>query len=323
MFPKHLIRTKPMAERESILQVADLPRLTCSDSTPPASGILELSRAIREAKRLGKPVIFFIGGHVIKTGMGVFISAMIREGWVDCVAGNGATMIHDWELATFGATSESVPYYLAAGQFGMWRELAELNALAGIARCRVMGWGECVGQWLAEHGKHLEHSVLYNAWSRDVPFTTHALIGGDISHQLPSANGCDIGGASYNDFLIFADRVYRLHGGGVFVTFGSSVHAPEIFLKALSMSRNVAARRQEIITDFTTVVCDMYPLGEQWRTVKFTDLDPEYYYRPWKTILLRTIAEGGRSYYLSGLHQQIIPSLWSCLSKQDGMENHK
>ena len=150
------------------------------------------------------------------------------------------------------------------------------------------------------------------AWRAGVPFTSHVSIGSDIIHSFANCSGAALGQASYTDFLIFARSVEQLEGG-VFLNIGSAVTGPEVYLKALSMARNVARQAGRQIRCFTTAVFDLAPLPDSYRDGPPTKEHAQYYYRPWKTILVRTVADGGTSYYFQGDHQQTIPTLWERL----------
>jgi hypothetical protein len=149
--------------------------------------------------------------------------------------------------------------------------------------------------------------VLAAAYRLGVPVTVHIGIGYDIIHEHPSADGAVLGKASYTDFLIFAEHVRGLEGG-VVLNFGSAVMGPEVYLKALAMARNVAHQESRRIAAFTTAVFDLIPLGDDYHT-QAPKTDPRYYYRPWKTILVRTVADGGESFYVPGDHRQTLPAL--------------
>jgi len=151
-------------------------------------------------------------------------------------------------------------------------------------------------------------SVLAAAWKLNVPVTVHAGIGYDILHEHPNCDGAAVGAASYRDFLIFASTVERLEGG-VLLSFGSAIMAPEVYLKALAMSRNVAAQEGREIRKFTTAVFDLVPIKGDIHA-ELPKTDPGYYFRPQKTILVRTVADGGESFYFCGDHRATMPALW-------------
>jgi hypothetical protein len=221
---------------------------------------------------------------------------------------NGAGTIHDYELARIGATTESVDRYIRTGEFGLWRETGELNDWIGEAARLELGLGENAGRRIgASDFPHRDLSILAAAYRLSVPATVHAGIGYDILAEHPNCDGAALGAASYRDFLILARAVERLEGG-VLLSFGSAVMAPEVYLKALAMARNVAHREGRAIRHFTTAVFDLVPIrGDIHHTLDKSD--PGYYFRPHKTILVRTVADGGESFYFCGNHRATLPAL--------------
>jgi hypothetical protein len=243
---------------------------------------------------------------------------LLREGLVTHLATNGAGLVHDFELAYQGATSESVPENIQDGTFGLWDETGRfLNEVALEAWKRGEGLGEAAGRRILEAElPYRSLSVFAAAWQLGVPMTCHVSIGQDIVHEHPECDGAAWGASSYTDFLIFAAALEELEGG-VYLNVGSAVTGPEIYLKALSMARNVARSRGATIGRFTTAVFDLQPLPEGWRQGPPSKDHPAYYYRPWKTILVRTVSDGGTSYYVCGNHRQTLASFYA-LVKQLG-----
>jgi hypothetical protein len=232
----------------------------------------------------------------------------MERGLVDHVAMNGAGPIHDWEFALVGATTESVARYVRTGEFGLWTETGRMNEVIRAGAAAGLGLGEAVGRAILEGPfPHKEISVLAAACRLGVPLTVHVGIGYDILHEHPNCDGAALGAASYRDFLIFTQTVTRLEGG-VLLNFGSAVMGPEVYLKALSMARNVAHQEGRKIERFTTAVFDLVPLEGDTR-LQAPKTDPRYYYRPWKTILVRTVADGGESFYVQGDHRDTVPRL--------------
>jgi hypothetical protein len=292
-----------------LLQVQDVPEQP-TDYNP---AVMNLADDIARAHACDQPVIFFIGGHVIKAGCSLYLREFIKNGWVQHIACNGAVLIHDFELSIIGKTSEWVADTITDGRFGMWQNLKSLNIMAGLAVSGYQGYGEAIGENLSE--QFADNSVFAAAYEHDVPMTVHPLIGGDINHMFAGNYGAKIGEAGYTDFLIFTQSLYRLQKrGGVFVCFGSAVHGPEVYLKSLSMVRNVLLQEGAKLHPFTTAVCDLYPLPESWRDGEASEDDPAYYYRPWKTILLRSLMDGGQSHYIRGNHRDVIPELHRCIT---------
>ncbi len=227
-------------------------------------------------------------------------------------------MIHDFELATLGGTSEDVARWIRVGQFGLWEETSRLNELAVEAAAAGEGIGERVGRAIEEERPpYRDLSLAAAGWRARVPVTAHVGIGSDIVHVHPNCDAAAWGQASLTDLLIFARGVQDLEGG-VFLNIGSAVTGPEVYLKALSVARNLARGRGEEIRRFTTAVFDLVELPDGWRSGPPSKEHPQYYYRPWKTILQRTVADGGRSFYFRGDHRQTIPTLWDALVQPGG-----
>jgi hypothetical protein len=269
------------------------------------------------ARHNGRPVIVMMGAHPIKLGLSRFLVDLIRRRVITHLGTNGAGIIHDFELAGFGGTSEDVARWIRTGQFGLWRQTGRLNDLVAEAARREEGLGEAVGRVIEEERfPHRELSLAAAGWRAGAPITCHVGIGCDIIHAHPNCDAAAFGTASYTDFLIFARSVQDLEGG-VFLNIGTSTIGPEVYLKSLSMARNVARPRGKPIRDFTTAVFDLVPLPDDWPSGPPSKAHPLYYYRPWKTILVRTVADGGTSFYLRGDHRQTIPTLWHALAHLD------
>lgn len=276
----------------------------------------ELVEAVRQARRNQRPVILMMGAHPIKLGLSRFLVGLIEQGMVTHVATNGAGVIHDYELALGVGTSESVARWIRRGQFGLWSETGRLNDIVAEAARRDEGLGEAVGRVIEQEGfARRDLSLVAAGWRHGVPVTSHVGIGCDIVHSHANCDGAAWGRCSYTDFLIFAAAIQRLEGG-VFLNVGSAVTGPEIYLKALSMARNAARQQGESIRRFTTAVFDLVHLPENFREGPPGKDHPQYYYRPWKTILVRTVADGGQSYYFEGDHRATIPSLYRRLTPQ-------
>jgi hypothetical protein len=241
-------------------------------------------------------------------GVSRHVIDLLKRGAITHIAMNGAGAIHDYELARIGATSESVARYIRNGEFGLWKETGLLNEWAREAADHDLGFGENVGRRIHESDfRHKDLSILGNAYALSVPVTLHVGIGYDIIHQHPNCDGAALGKASYRDFLIYARTVENLEGG-VMLSFGSAIMGPEVYLKALAMARNVARQEGRTICHFTTAVFDLVPIGGDYHK-ELPKTDPGYYFRPHKTILVRTVADGGESYYICGDHRLAIPAL--------------
>lgn len=268
--------------------------------------------AIIKARSQQRPVILIMGAHVIKQGASRFVIDLMERGLITHVAMNGAGLIHDYELALIGATTESVATYISQGQFGLWSETGDLNTLISQAAANDMGMGEYVGSVIEQHNfPHKALSIAAAGHRLGIPVTVHVSIGQDIIHEHPNCDGAALGKASYNDFLILTHTVTQLEGG-VMLNVGSAVMGPEVYLKALAMARNVAHQRNEQIAHFTTAVFDMVSLPDDLST-EASKSDPAYYYRPFKTILVRTVRDGGTSHYIQGDHRVTIPTMWQTL----------
>lgn len=289
----------------------------------PRRDISSIAAAVSSATTIDRARVVMCGGHVIKLGLSKFVIELIERGFVSCIATNGAGLIHDFELALCGETSEDVAKWIKVGQFGLWQETARLNDVAVEAANRGEGFGEAVGRTIEEEQfPYRDISIAAAAYRCGIPVTCHVSIGCDIFHGYPNASGAALGAVSHTDFLIFARKIQNLEGG-VFLNIGSAVTGPEVYLKALSMARNVARQKGEEIRNFTTAVFDVVDLPDNWRDGPGArpqgpdggsrTVHPLYYFRPWKTILCRTVEDGGQSYYVRGDHRETIPALWHAL----------
>jgi hypothetical protein len=308
IFDRSQLKLLPLAEREHDMTLADVLPLDAELQDWAGDELDQLAQHMRIARANGKPVIIMMGAHVIKRGMSRFLVDLMRRGWITHIGMNGACAIHDSELALFGATTESVARYIREGQFGLWQETGFINECAVYARENEIGFGEALGKRLFEEkAAHLEISIVANAYQMRIPVTVHVGIGSDIVHEHPNMDGAATGWASYRDFLVFTHAMQSLQGG-VVLNIGTAVMGPEVYLKALSMVRNVAHQRGERINDFTTAVFDLIPIADPNKEADKSD--PAYYYRPYKTILVRTVQDGGRSFYIQGDHRSTIGSLY-------------
>ncbi len=310
-FDRSRLKIKPLSERrhdlshESLLGLDDLPpRL--DDET--MADLATLGKRLVLARKRGASILLLMGAHVIRAGVARQLIDMMQRGLITHIGMNGAGPIHDYELARIGATCESVARYIRSGEFGLWRETAELNDIVREGAAAGMGLGEAVGRAiLNSEFPYKDISVSAAAVRWNVPVTVHVGIGYDIVHEHPNFDPASYGTASYRDFLTVCDTVSRLEGG-VFLCFGSAVMGPEVYLKALSMARNVAHQDGRSIAHFTTAAFDLINIDGDFRQ-ETAKSNPQYYYRPWKTILVRTIADGGESLYVCGDHRQTIPYL--------------
>lgn len=310
IFDRGQLKVKPLAARVHDMALAHMlpldPAAVPFFDDPNLPVVVE---QIKTARRNNRPVILMMGAHVIKTGLSRFVIDLMERGLVTHVAMNGAGPIHDYELALIGATTESVARYIQEGQFGLWAETGRINDIVRAALADDLGYGEGLGRAI-QNGQfpHKAVSILAAGYRLRVPVTVHIGLGYDIIHEYPNCDGAALGAASYHDFLVFAHTVSQLEGG-VFLNFGSAVMGPEVYLKALSMVRNVAHQRGEEIRHFTTAVFDMMPLQTEQIHHEAPKDNYLYYFRPYKTILVRTVADGGQSFYIRGDHRATLANL--------------
>jgi hypothetical protein len=256
---------------------------------------------VAAAARARRGVVLLVGGHVVKVGLGPLLRTLLARGVVTHVALNGAAAIHDFELAAFGGTSEDVESGLADGSFGMAEETgAEMNAAIAAAARADEGMGEGLARALASR-KPLpggDASLLLAAREYEVPVTVHVAIGAEIIHQHPSADGAAIGATSHRDFRRLAGSLAALDQGGAVLNLGSAVVLPEVFLKALTIARNLDAGRP---THFLAA-----------------DFDMQRHYRPRLNVVQRPTRAGGAGYMLTGHHELLLPLLvWGVLGALD------
>lgn len=248
----------------------------------------------KKAKEGNKPIIFALGAHVIKVGLNPLIVDLMKSGWISALALNGAGIIHDFEIAFAGHTSEDVAAQIKDGQFGMARETGEhLNKAIAKGSKKNLGLGEAVGAMISSSNfPHKGLSLLSCAYDLNIPVTVHVALGTDIIHFHPDVNGAAIGKTSLNDFFLFCSLVERLDGGGVFVNVGSAVVLPEVFLKAVSFVRN----RGSVLKNFSTAVFDF-----------------NLHYRPYENVVRRPLMNKKDGFYFIGHHEIMIPLLAASL----------
>lgn len=308
VFNRERLLIKPLAERAHDLPLG---RWAALDEPMPEfahPGLGTVADRLSAARERGAARILMMGAHVLRAGVNRHLIDLIERGAIDHIAMNGAGAIHDYELARIGATTESVARYIRSGEFGLWRETGELNEIVAEAAALGLGLGENVGRRIGESDfPHRGLSVFAAAYRCSVPVTVHVGIGYDILHEHPNCDGAAAGAASYRDFLIFARTMERFEGG-VLLSFGSAIMGPEVYLKALAMARNVAAQEWRQIREFTTAVFDIVPIRGDIHQ-ELDKSDPGYYFRPHKTILVRTVADGGSSFYFCGDHRATLPAL--------------
>jgi hypothetical protein len=313
-FDRSRLRLQPLARRQhdltlDVLQPLDGPASFTHPSIP-----LIADRLVA-AKAKGASRVLMMGAHVLRAGTQRHLIDLMERGLITLIAMNGAGPIHDWEFALIGASTESVARYVSSGEFGLWEETGRMNAALTRGVKDGLGFGESIGREIADGFFPYKHaSVLAAAYRLKIPVTVHIGIGYDIIHEHPTADGGVLGRASYTDFLIFAEHVRNLEGG-VVLNFGTAVMGPEVYLKALAMARNVAHQTGETIAKFTTAAFDLIALDDDYRR-QAPKTDPRYYYRPWKTILVRTVADGGESFYVQGDHKDTVPAMWKAATEK-------
>jgi hypothetical protein len=306
LFDRSRLQIRPLAAREHDLNLSVI--LPLNSPLPPYEheAVPVLGERLAQARRDGRARILLMGAHVLRAGVSRYLIDLMERGLINHIGMNGAGPIHDWEFALIGATTESVARYIRTGEFGLWQETGRMNDVIRSGADSGLGLGEALGRAILDGPfPHKDVSVLAAGVRLGVPVTVHVGVGYDILHEHPNCDGAALGAASYRDFLILAETVTRLEGG-VMLNYGSAVMGPEVYLKALSMARNVAHQEGRVIKNFTTAVFDLLPIEADTRK-QAPKSDPRYYYRPWKTILVRTVADGGESFYLQGDHRATVP----------------
>ena len=251
----------------------------------------EIAAQIRRARDLQKPIVWGIGGHVVKTGLAPVLIDLMEKDFVTAIAANGSVLVHDTEIALVGFTSEDVDQTLGAGDFGAARETGEiLNQAAKRGAADKIGLGEAMGREVSEiNPPNSDKSLLCQTYKNKIPFTAHLAIGADIGHFHASADGANLGKTSHTDFKLFCSIIKELNGGGVYLNVGSAVMLPEIFLKAVTVVRNLGFP----LADFTTANFDFLQ-----------------HYRPLTNVVRRPTANGaGRGFSVTGHHEIMIPLL--------------
>lgn len=303
------LKLRPLSQRKHEVDCSCLISPETAGATFPDLRLKDLASAILRAREQNRSVIFFCGAHVLRQGCGPLLIDLMENGVLTHLALNGAGAIHDFEMALIGSTCESVARYISEGQFGLWEETGRINEAVSSGVKEGLGFGESVGRVIEEERfPFRQTSVLAAGYRLRVPVTVHVSIGQDIIHEHPNFDPAATGLATYRDFLILGHSVLQLEGG-VFCNIGSAVAGPEVYLKALAMARNIAHQEGRVIRHFTTAVFDLIPLGDDLSTEAPKE-DPRYYYRPYKTILVRTVADGGKSFYFRGQHRETVPALY-------------
>ena len=300
------VKTYPLASRSSKVKLSDFAQpvsdeASLSDFLANLPDVLaveslrQITNRMQRARELGKPIIWGIGGHVIKTGLAPLIIDLMKRGYVSAIAANGSVLVHDAEIAMNGSTSEDVDATLSEGVFGGAEETGRLlNEATQQGAKDQIGLGEAVGRSLvAMKPKHQGYSLLCAAYESKVPFTIHLTIGGDITHFHPTADGASLGATTHTDFRLLAELVRRMDGGGVYLNIGSAVVLPEVFLKCVTLVRN---------------------LGHPFSNITTANFDFIQSYRPLTNVVRRPTEKGaGEGFSITGHHELTIPLLAAML----------
>lgn len=321
-FDRSSLTLQPLEKRVHDLYLKDFKTLDSPIPKFENSQLKALASELKRIKKDGKKIIIAMGAHVIRAGVACYLIDLMKRGFIDHLCFNGACVIHDYEIALIGATTESVARYIKTGEFGMWTETGYINDYIKQGLTLGYGFGQAMGYAIKRNNlKYKEYSILYNAYELKIPVTVHVGIGYDIIHQHPNCDGAVLGESSYIDFLVFVKTVENLENGA-FLSFGTAVMGPEVFLKALSMARNKLNKGKfdpnDIkIKNITTAVFDLVPISDEEYQKQPEKTDPRYYFRPWKTILVRTLAESGKSFYIKGRHEETVPNLYRLLINEN------
>ena len=299
------LRTYSLESRKSKVKVKDFARVLRGeeslsrfiDSLPDvlaAKDFKQFLHLMGRAREKKKAIIFALGAHVIKVGLNPILVDLMKRGWVTSLAFNGAGIIHDFEIAYSGQTSEDVSVQLKEGQFGMAQEPGAMLNQAIISGAEEdLGLGEAVGRMLATSDfPYKDLSLLANSYELAIPTTIHVAIGTDTIHFHPQSKGEALGKTSLRDFFLFCSLLEKINGGGIFVNIGSAVVLPEVFLKAVTFIRNKGIS----LTGFTTAVFDFI-----------------HHYRPYQNVVKRPVAEKGTGFYFIGHHELMLPLLAAAL----------
>ena len=299
------LRTYSLESRKSKVKVKDFARVLRGeeslsrfiDSLPDvlaAKDFKQFLHLMGRAREKKKAIIFALGAHVIKVGLNPILVDLMKRGWVTSLAFNGAGIIHDFEIAYSGQTSEDVSVQLKEGRFGMAQEPGEMLNQAIISGAEEdLGLGEAVGRMLAASDLSYKNlSLLANSYELEIPTTIHVAIGTDTIHFHPQSKGEALGKTSLRDFFLFCSLLEKINGGGIFVNIGSAVVLPEVFLKAVTFIRNKGIS----LTGFTTAVFDFI-----------------HHYRPYQNVVKRPVAEKGTGFYFIGHHELMLPLLAAAL----------
>jgi hypothetical protein len=302
---KKNLKTIPIKKRKSLVDVKDFARpyepgpgfkdfLQTLPNFLAAKDFTEFCQQVKNAREKDKPIILGLGAHLVKVGLNPVIIDLMEKGWISAIAVNGAFMIHDFEIALAGQTSEDVAANLHKGTYGNTEETGTfLNAALKEGRQENVGAGEAIGHYLTRSNfAYNKYSILYNAYELNIPVTIHPAIGTDFIHYHPDFDGAVVGALAETDFLLFSSVVSKISDGGVYVNIGSAVILPEIFLKAIAFCTAQGIQ----LKNFYTAVFDF-----------------NKHYRPYENVVSRPVLNGGKGYYFIGHHEIMIPLLAAAL----------
>jgi hypothetical protein len=298
------VKTYALSDRKSKVRSEDFAKILPDDpsfrdfldSIPKilyGKDFLEFIDLYVAAVRKKSPAVWMIGAHVIKVGLSPLIISGMERGWITHLAMNGACVIHDVEIAIWGSTSEDVAAGIQDGTFGMAEDSTRFINDAVSGGKGKFGYGESVARMLDEKGgRNLNLSLLYNAYKNDIPVTVHSALGTEIIHQHPGVDAQAVGDTSWTDFQIFSNSLAGLNQNSVVLNVGSAVIMPEVFLKALTVVRNLGFQA----FGFTTATFDMIR-----------------HYRPTVNVVQRPTQQAGKGYYFIGFHEILLPLMFAAL----------
>ncbi len=341
IFDSARINTYPLSERENKVTLENLmrPKKALSAQIDLAEEVAEwldiLAEEVVTFREHKKPAVLFTGAHLIKNGLGLLLVDLVNKGMFSLVAGNGATAIHDFELALIGETSENVPNGLENGTFGMAYEFGYINAALKQGNELRLGYGESLGKMIADNDfrkkilREIVHedgpsefanpdvSILAACYNHNIPFTVHVGVGTDVIDQHESFDGCAKGGCSARDFLIYAHEITKFTDGGAAINIGSAVTGPEVLLKTVSMAANIGAVPKNIMTaDFDLRAYEPEDMTDESKQ--------NYYFRDQKSVVTRIPQSyGGKGFYIQGNQKDTFVYFYQKIMEKIGTQNEK
>ncbi|MGE4233333.1 MAG: hypothetical protein AB7F43_08395 [Bacteriovoracia bacterium] len=310
MFDLQKIETYSLLERPSKVETADFakpitvaqakamqPWFDSLSNILAAKDLKAFANELVRARKQKAPIIWGMGSHVLKTGMAPILIDLIDSGWITGLAFNGSALIHDFETAFAGKTSEDVDAVIGTGSFGMAKETGEIvNQALSEGVSEGLGLGQSIGRWIAKSNcKYKSLSLFAKAYEKNIPATVHVAIGTDIIHMHPKCDPAVLGKGSYTDFMLFAKAVADLENGA-YVNLGSAVILPEVFLKSITLVRNLGHKTQKIVT---------------------ANFDFIQQYRTRVNVVQRPTSSGGKGFSFTGHHELMIPLLAAMLKASE------